>query len=224
MQLIKSTGQSSMRMILATSLLMICAPAMLVASPQSAGTLKGKIENEKGKPIAGAEVRVMRHRDRSIKETRTDQTGAYSFELEPDDYTVSFDAEGYQGGTLVQMQQVEQGKETTVKTIRLEKAGRKTSLIRGAVFDRNGGSLAGVNLKLVRVPTEEEEKEHKRIGSFSMSYTTNSHGEFAFRVPASRARYRVTATLSGYKTEVKTIDVTESEAVALAFSLEPVKR
>jgi carboxypeptidase family protein len=122
------------------------------------------------------------------------------------------------------MQQVEEGKETSVKTIRLGKAGHKTSLIRGAVFDRNGASLGGAVLKLVRVPTEEEAKEHKHIESVSMSYTTNHHGEFAFRVPAARARYRITAMLTGYKTELKTVDVTESEAVPLAFSLEPVKR
>jgi hypothetical protein len=188
------------------------------------GTLKGKIENEKGKPIAGAEVRAMRSRDRSIKETKTDQAGNYSFELEPDDYTVSFDAEGFQGGNLVQMQQVEEGKETTVKTIRLEKASHRTSLIRGAVFDSDGASLAGVHLKLVRVPTAEEQQEHKHIGSLSMTYTSNNHGEFAFRVPTARARYQVTATLQYYKPQSKTVDVNGSEAIPLAFSLEPVKK
>src|SRR5262245_5703133 len=190
---------------------------------QNTGTLKGKIENEKGKPIAGADVRAMRSRDRSVKETKTNETGSYSFELEPDDYTVSVDAEGYQGGSLVQMQQVEAGKETAVRTIRLEKATRRTSKISGAVFDSNGASLAGVQLKLVRVPTAEEEKDHKHVDSNSMNYTSNSHGEFAFRVPAVRARYKITATRSGYKSETKFVDVNESESVPLAFSLEPVK-
>jgi uncharacterized GH25 family protein len=202
----------------------LCLPIVVLSATQKQGTLRGKIENEKGKPIAGAEVRAIRNSDHSVKETKTDQSGSYSFELEPGDYTISFDADGYQGGKLVQMQEVEEDKETNVKTIRLEKAGHKTSLIRGAVFDRNGASLAGVTLKLVRVPTEEEAKDRKHIASLSMSYTTNNHGEFAFRVPAARARYRITAMLTGYKTELKTVDVTESEAVPLAFSLEPVKR
>jgi hypothetical protein len=200
-----------------------CLIATAFAAQQTTGTLKGRIENDKGKPIAGAEVRAMRSRDRSVKETKTSEAGNYSFELEPDDYTVSFDAEGYQGGTLVQMQQVEEGKETEGKTIRLVKAGQRTSLIRGAVFDSSGASLAGVHLKLARVPTDDEEKDRKRIKSLSLSYTTNSHGEFAFRVPAARARYQITATLNGYKREIKIVDVNESEAVPLAFSLEPVK-
>ena len=64
---------------------------------QKTGTLKGKIEDEKGKPIADAEVRVMSSRTRNVKETTTDKDGNYTLELEPDDYTLSFDAEGYKG-------------------------------------------------------------------------------------------------------------------------------
>lgn len=212
-----------MKQAFTIALILHCSLIAAFAAPQSAGTLKGKIENEKGKPIAGAEVRAMRSRDRSLKETKTDEAGNFSFELVADDYTVSFDAEGYQGGTLVQMQQVEEGKESTVKTIRLAKDDHRTSRIRGAVFDSQGASLPGVHLKLARVPTEEEQKERKRVRSFSLSYTSNSHGEFAFRVPAARARYQITATLHGYKLETKLVDVNESESVPLSFSLEPVK-
>jgi len=213
-----------MNWVFTGALIVFWSLAGAFAGPQKTGTLKGRIENEKGKPIPAAEVRAMRSRDRSVKETKTDEAGNYSFELEPDDYTVSFDAEGYQGGTLVQMQQVEEGKDTAVRTIRLGKVSHRTSLIRGAVFESNGASLAGVHLKLSRVPTSDEEKVNKRAPAFSLSYTTNSHGEFAFRVPAARAKYRVTATLSGYKPETKVVDVNDSEAVPLAFSLEPVKK
>ena len=89
-----------------SAFIVLCLLAAGASAQQKTGTLKGKIEDSKGKPIAGAEVRVMRHRDRSVKEATTDDSGRYSFELEPDDYTVSFDAEGFQGGTMVQMQQV----------------------------------------------------------------------------------------------------------------------
>jgi hypothetical protein len=206
-----------------TTFIVWCLLSTGLAATQKTGTLKGKIEDLKGKPIASAEVRVMRHRDRSVKETATDKSGNYSFELEPDDYTLSFDAEGFQGGTLVQMQQVEEGKETTVKTIRLEKA-KRTSLVRGAVFDASGLSLAGARVKLQRVPTPEEAKEGKKIESLTRDYITNTRGEFSFRLPARRARYQLTAILSGYKSETKVVDVNESEAVPVAFSLEPLKR
>jgi uncharacterized GH25 family protein len=209
------------RLLAATILL--CSSLPVHAASQKIGTLKGKIENKKGKPVAGAEVRAMSSRTREMKETTTDQSGNYQFQLEADDYVVSFDAEGFQGGTLRQMQQVEEGKETQIKTIRLPKA-KRTSLVRGAVFDSNGLSLGGARVKLMRIPTAEQQKEGKRIESLSRDYTTNSRGEFAFRLPPSRARYQLTATLAGYKPETKIVDVSEDEAVPVAFSLEPLKK
>src|SRR5436853_1676521 len=193
------------------------------ALQQKTGTLKGKVEGEKGKPLADVDVRVMSSRSRAIKEARSDATGHYQLELEPDSYTVSFDAEGYAGGTLRDMQQVEEGQTTEVKTITLMKA-KRTSKVSGAVFDTHGLSLAGVRVKLARVPTEGEEKEHKKTDSLSREYVTNNHGEFAFRLPAVRARYRVTASPDGYQTQTQFVDVSGREAMPLAFNLEPVKK
>lgn len=204
-------------------LLALLTPVGVFAAAQGTGTLKGKIENEKGKPVAGAEVRAMSTRDRSVKETKTDGAGNYSFELGPDDYVVSFDAEGFQGGTLREMQQVEAGKETRIKTLRLQRA-KRSSLIRGAVFDTNGLSLAGARVRLERINSDEKESEKKDKESLTLNYTTNSRGEFAFRLPPARARYQLTAILSGYKPETKVVDVNADEAVPLAFNLEPLKK
>lgn len=204
------------------SLILVSCAAAYAATAQKTGTLKGKVEDAKGKPLAEVEVRVMSSRTRAVKEATTDKDGNYLFELEPDDYTVSFDAEGIRGGTMTQMQQVEAGKETQVKTIRLSKENR-TSLVRGAVFNADGFSLSGVKLKLVRVPNEEEAREKKKIDSFKAEYVSNSRGEFAFRLPPVRARYQVTAMLSGYKPQTKVVDVNEDEAAPLAFSLEAIK-
>src|SRR6185503_8698258 len=162
-----------MKRVIAVAFVILCFAALAAASQRKTGTLKGKVENEKGKPVADVGVRVESSRTRLVKETKTDQSGSYLLELEPDDYTVSFDAEEYTGGTLRDMQQVEEGKTTEVKTMRLAKA-KRTSLIRGAVFDTRGLSLAGARVKLVRVPTEDEEKNKKRIDSLTRDYTTNS--------------------------------------------------
>jgi uncharacterized GH25 family protein len=210
------------KLVLISSLFLFTVAGVFAAA-QSAGTLKGKIENDKGKPVADAEVRAMSTRDRSVKETRTDSAGNYSFELAPDDYVVSFDAEGFQGGTLREMQQVEAGKETRIKTLKLQRA-KRSSLIRGTVFDTSGLSLAGARVKLERVPSDETGKDKKNTDSLTRNYTTNSRGEFAFRLPATRARYQLTAILSGYKPETKTVDVNPDEAVPLAFNLEPLKK
>lgn len=206
--------------VILTAFIILCA--ITAMAQQQTGTLKGKIEDEKGKPLADVEVRVMSSRSRNVKETKTDKDGNYTLELEPDSYTLTFDAEGYKGGTMTDMQQIEEGKENKVKTIKLLK-GKRTSLVRGAVFDANGFSLPGVRVKLVRVQNEEELKDNKKISSLKMDYTTNSRGEFAFRLPPMRARYQVTAMLRGFKPQVKNVDVGEDEAVPLAFSLQPVE-
>src|SRR5262249_37571770 len=131
----------------ASPCLALAASLLLIPPAQQTGTLKGKIADEKGKPIAGAEVRIMSSRDRSIKEIKTDESGNYSVELDPDEYSVSFDAEGYQGGTLQALQQVEAGRETRVRTIVLARA-KHSSLIRGSVFDPKGATVAGAQVKL----------------------------------------------------------------------------
>src|SRR5689334_5234155 len=116
------------------TLIVLCLVAGGFAFQQKTGTLKGKVEGEKGKPIADVDVRVMSSRSRAITEAKTDADGNFTLELEPDSYTVSFDAEGYAGGTMRDMQQVEEGKITEVKTITLVRA-KRTSRVRGAVFD-----------------------------------------------------------------------------------------
>jgi hypothetical protein len=196
--------------------------ALALPAVQATGTLKGKLEDHKGKPLSGAFVRVMKSRDRSVSETQTDASGYYSFQLEPDHYILSIDAEGFQGVTLVAMQQVEEGKVTEVKTVRVEKE-KRTSLVRGAVFDPQGFGIPGATVKLERIPTEEEEKDKKKIQSLRRDYITNNRGEFAFRLPPERARYKVTAIRSGFKSETKVVDVSENEAVPLAFTLEPTR-
>ena len=215
-----------MKTALSLFLILAAAAVAAVAAPQDpqakTGTLTGRIEDAKGKPLADIEVRAVNSRSRASKETVTDKDGTYRLELEPDHYTVSFDGEGIRGGTMTQMQQVEPGKETKVKTIRLSKE-KRTSLVRGAVFGVDGYSLPAVKLKLERIPTEEEANEKKKVDSFKQDRISNSRGEFAFRVPAARARYRVTAMLSGYKPQTKVVDVNEDESVPLAFSLEAIK-
>lgn len=209
--------------ILSSLFVVLLTFIVVAAEGQSKGTLKGKAVDEKGKPVAGADVRAINTGDQSIAETKTDSSGRYSFELVSGTYKLVFDAEGYTGGPHRELKQVEEGKETDVGATKLLKEKKKASLVRGAVFDSLGRSLAGARVKLVRIPVEDEEQD-KKFTSLSRDYVTNSRGEFAFRLPSIRARYRVTATLDGYKPETKEIDVSESEAVPLAFSLEPVKK
>jgi hypothetical protein len=192
------------------------------AGQQKTGTLKGKTVDEKGKAIPGCTIRLTDTRDRSIKEVQTDASGNFSIELPPDEYLVSFQAEGFQEASLQALQQIEVGKETRIKPITLPKAS-KISLVRGSVFNLNGQTMGGVKVTLVRIRTEDEEKEGKKVKSHTKNYVTNAHGEFAFRLPAEPARYRVTGTARGYKSDSKVVDVSGSESVPVALTLLPQK-
>jgi len=212
-----------MKRLVSSLALIVCLAVSIGAGQQKTGILKGKLVTDKGKPIAGATIRCTRNRDHSVKEGKTDANGLYRIELEPDDYSISFEAEGFQGGTLHTMEQVEEGQETEVKLIHL---GREhpTSLIRGSVFTPIGQSIAGARVKLVRVRTPEEESAKKKVKADTRDYVTNTRGEFTFRVPSMRARYMVSAKASGFTNDSKIVDVNESEAVAVALTLDQKKK
>jgi hypothetical protein len=186
------------------------------------GTIKGRVVNEKGKPIVGATVKATNTRDHTVKDTKTDDSGNYLLELPADEYLVGFQAEGFQEGSLQALQQVEEGKETRIKEVILPKATH-TSLVRGSVFNLRGQTLAGVKVVIVRIPNDEETQSGKHIKSLSRDYLTNQRGEFAFRLPAQPARYRLTASAHGLKTDTKVVDVSGSEAVPVALTLLPIK-
>lgn len=205
------------------ALIMLLALTAAAQEQTGTGTLKGKLQDEKGKPIANAEVSIECMRDRSVRKANTNDSGEYSFEAPADEYIVSFKADGYEEGTLQAMQQIEEGKVTTVKTIKLPKATH-SSLIRGAVFDMHGRAISGVQIKLVRVAATEEEKAGKHFKSLSKSYTSNKQGEFAFRLPSQQARYQITASAPGFRTDMKVVDVNEDESVPVALTLIPVKK
>ena len=54
-----------------------------------------------------------------------------------------------------------------------------------------------------------------------LSFSTNTRGEFAFRIPAVKASYLVTAGAKGYQRQQKTVDVQPEERVDVTFMLSP---
>ncbi|HEY6334236.1 MAG TPA: carboxypeptidase-like regulatory domain-containing protein [Blastocatellia bacterium] len=204
------------------ALLCVVCLAVVAAGQGKTGIIKGRLTDEKGKGIPDATVRFTDTRDRSVKEAKTDESGNFTMELPPDEYLVGFEAEGFQEASLQALQQVEEGKETHVRTVVLPKVSH-TSLVRGSVFNLNGQTLSGVRVTIQRVPTEEETKEGKKVKAHTKEYVTNVRGEFAFRLPTEPARYRVSASAPGFKSDSKFVDVSGSEAVPVALTLLPRK-
>jgi hypothetical protein len=218
---LKLVTNIAIRQPLRAVLCIICLVVLALGQGKT-GTIKGRLTDEKGKGIPDATVRFTNTRDRSVKEAKTDESGNFSMELSPDEYLVGFEANGFQEASLQALQQVEEGKETRVRTVVLPKVSH-TSLVRGSVFNLNGQTLSGVRVTIQRIPNDEETKEGKKVKARTKEYVTNQRGEFAFRLPTEPARYRVSASAAGFKSDSKVVDVSGSEAVPVALTLLPRK-
>ena len=85
------------------------------------------------------------------------------------------------------------------------------ALVSGTVFHKSGRLLPGA-----KVTVANEEGKPKRGRGI-----TDRRGEFAIRVPAGRARYRVTAEAKGFQSQEKTVEIYESEKATVNFQLPP---
>src|SRR5262249_23768045 len=150
------------------------------------GAIRGKVENEAGKAVNGARVVAEREGKEAARAT-TNAKGEFTLaDLEPGEYMLSIDAEGYKSVQLLRKQRVEAGKTTKLSDKITLTTSHSSSLLRGAVFDDRGFSLAGATVDIERVDTEGKEVKE---GKLRKQYITNEVGEFAFRLPDIGGQY-----------------------------------
>jgi hypothetical protein len=95
-------------------------------------------------------------------------------------------------------------------------AGKKPdsySLVAGTVFREPGFALAGVEVTLAPASAVGKGKKLKA--------TSDSRGEFAFRVPPAEAKYTVSVSMKGYSSESKSITVSADQRIDVTFTLVP---
>lgn len=185
------------------------------AQEKDTGSIRGSVEDEKGQPKAGIKVRAINRRTNElVAEGVTGDKGEFLLEnLEPARYALVFSSPEYQQAVISSVQ-VRAGRETRVeRPIRLRPLEMTATLI-GATFDPNGFLLPGVRVVLERIPIEEEE-----IKPLKLEQVSNSSGEFAFRLPGERARYRLTASAQGFEAETQIVDVAGGERRRIAIQL-----
>jgi hypothetical protein len=116
---------------------------------------------------------------------------------------------GYATLTLQKPVTVVAAKATEIRPVRMAKE-ISVSKIRGKVYNEDGYSLAGATITLER--TDEGKK-------LRLTRQANQEGEFAFQLPGEPAHYRLTASLKGFKSDTKDIDVESGEIRSVAFKL-----
>lgn len=88
------------------------------------------------------------------------------------------------------------------------------SVVAGAVFREPGFALPGAEVSLWPYSGEATPKKIKK-----MTFTANTRGEFAFRLPPTKAKYTVAVTAKGYAAQEKTVEVGAGERTDVTFTL-----
>jgi hypothetical protein len=93
------------------------------------------------------------------------------------------------------------------------------ALIVGTVFRDTGMSLPGAQVTLRAEGASEQARKFKK-----MQVTTDSRGEFAFRVPEAPMRYVLSVKASGYNSQEKTIEIPAQDGQDVFFRLDPASK
>jgi hypothetical protein len=190
---------------------LVCFSAVL-ALGQSTGGLRGKVRSVKGPGIPDATVTIKK-KNVEVKSVKSDSKGEFTMEgLEAGMYNLTFEARGYNSGTLYNVE-VKKNKIRDLEDRLILSTDQGTQvIIKGSVFDREGRSLTAAKIELVKIESGGSTRK------ISTGLSTVS-GEFTFRQPEGTAKFRVTATYKGVSGS-KEIEVDTAAIYRLAISLD----
>ncbi len=192
--------------------ILIAAFSSVAAFAQDTGGIKGKVRTTRGDAITGVTV-TARQNGEDVKTTASDGSGKFVLEnLKAGTYNVVFTKNGYSSGLKYNVE-VKKGKIGDLGDRLILTVDQGTQvIIKGSVFNQDGRSLPGAEVKIERLT---ESGSTKKIASI---YSSES-GEFTFRQPEGAAKFRVTATAKG-ASAIKEIEVSGAAIYRLAITLE----
>lgn len=199
--------------------LSLCATlciAVAQAGQRSAetGTVKGKVRLESGAGAAGVTVIAERNGEEAARAT-SDRKGEFAIgNLTPGFYKIIFRKPGLSVGAVDKVE-VRAGQERSLsdRLVMTVDAGT-LAFLRGSVFAPDGRSVRGARIELSRLGAG---GEAKKIGND----VTSESGEFVFRLPPDRVRYRVTVKVNGQDPLVKDVDIDGAAIYRVALSFAP---
>jgi Carboxypeptidase regulatory-like domain len=202
----------------------ICAPllAALLLAPAGAqsqtqtGALKGRVKERNGKALEGVIVRATNAENKEDKrETKSDDKGDFEFDALPAGrYSLSLEKQGYKTFTTRKLE-VAAGETTKLSNaVELSREGEPYAVIRGAIFRGPGYTMPNATVTIERIDSGKK---------FKQETVSHDGGEFAFRLKAEKAKYRVTATARGFEPASIEIEIGGDEARNVALTLQPVK-
>jgi uncharacterized surface anchored protein len=185
-------------------------------SQTQTGALKGKVKERNGKNLEGVIIRATNAANKEDKrETKSDEKGDFEFaSLPAGRYSLSFEKHGYKT-FLTRELEVTAGETIKLsKVVELAREGPPYAVIRGAVFHGPGYTLRNATVTIERIDG---------VKKFKQETISHDGGEFAFRLKAEKAKYRVTAIARGFEPASVEVEIEGDEARNVALTLQPVK-
>ena len=193
-------------------LITILAFSSVFAAAQETGGLKGKVRTTKGDGIASATV-TARQNGEDVKTTTADEKGNFTLEnLKPGNYNLVFSKNGYSSGVMYNVEVRKKKVSDLGERLVLAVDQGTQVIIKGSVFNPEGRSVGGAEVKIEKVLSD---GSYKKVGSSTASYS----GEFTFRFAEGAAKYRITASAKGISAS-KEVEVDSAAIYRLAINLE----
>jgi uncharacterized membrane protein len=195
---------------------LVLAVSLIAQANGQTGILKGKVKELNGKALEGVTIRATNAKESEDNhETKSDGKGEFEFTALPaGQYSLSFEKQGYKTFTTRKLE-ITPGETTKLsRVIELPREGDPYAVVRGAVFHGPGYTLPNATVTIERID-----------GGRKFKQETVSHegGEFAFRLRAEKAKYRLTATARGFQPASIEIEVEGDEARNVALTLQPAR-
>ena len=192
---------------------LLLAPAVARSQTQT-GALKGRVKERNGKALEGVIAHAINVKNKEDKrETKSDDKGNFEFaSLPAGRYSFSFEKQGYK--TFI-TRELEVAAGETIKlssVIELAPESPPYAVIRGAVFQGPGYTLRNATVMIERIDGGKK---------FKQETVSQDGGEFAFRLKAEKAKYRLTATARGFQPNSIEVEIDGDEARNVALTLQP---
>jgi hypothetical protein len=192
---------------------MVIGLFLLTQASAQTGTVKGRVKEQNGKALEGVLVRAISDQDKDRdRETRSDSKGDFEFTgLQPGDYSFTFEKQGFK---TFSTRKLELAAGETLKLSRVIELSREAdpfAVIRGAVFYGAGFTLPNATVTIERIDGGKK---------FKQETISREAGEFAFRVKAEKAKYRISASSRGFQTASIEVDIESDEVRQVAVTLQ----
>lgn len=183
----------------------------IVIFAQDTGGIRGKVRTTGGNAISGATI-TARQNGEDVKSATSDGKGRFVLEnLKTGIYNVVFSKDGFSSGLKYDVE-IKKGKVNDLGDRLILTVDQGTQvIIKGSVFNQDGRSIPGAEVKIERIT---DSGSTKKVGSI---YTSVS-GEFTFRQPEGAAKFRVTASVKGASAS-KEVEVGSAAIYRLAITL-----